>query len=351
VSGWQHPTPPDEPAPRSYWSQPGTDPFGPGQLIRKGWRLYRSAPRRLVIVAAISGLLQNLVALPSLVWAAAMTRAMFDVMADYFERVLANPEAYRYADQPALQAELENRLRSALVPLPDYSAWTVIGAGLGGAIGLIGTAALTAIALSIAARRPIPVAFAFRLVAARAGLVKPIVALGLGWSAVSWLSTAIQASPDVHAWAGVAGSPRSVLVGSLLSVVAVVVAVGIVVLAVRWALFVPAVLVEALGVGPGLARAAQLTRGIRVRLGLAMAGILLLEAMLVAIAATVAGFAVGFALGSFDLGFATYVLVSVVTNALWAPWLPALFAVAYREKTHVPEPSDDPLPGPVAPIG
>jgi hypothetical protein len=349
VSGWQRPAPPDEAAPRSHWSQRGSDPFGPGQLIRKGWRLYRSAPRRLLIVAFISGLLQTVAVLPSLVWGAAMARGMFDVMADYFDRVLANPEAYRFADQQALQAELQERLRSVLVPLPDPSAVTTIGSGLGGAVGLIGTAALTAVALSIAAGRPIPVPFAFRLVAARAGLVKPIVALGLGWAAISWLSTAIQASPDVQTWAGAAGSPRSLLIGSLLSVLAAVVAVGIIVLAVRWALFVPAVLVEALGVGPGLARAAQLTRGIRIRLGLAMAGILLLEGLVIAIVATIAGVVVGLSAGSFDLGFATYVGVGLIGNVLWAPWLPAVFAAAYREKTHGVEPSGVPAPGGEAP--
>lgn len=304
--------------------------------MRTGWRLYRSSPRRLVIAAAITGALQTLSVIPSLLWAATMARAMFDVFADYFEAVLTNPEAYRFADERALQAELQDRIRQVLVPLPDPTALTAVGAGLGVAIGLVGTAALTAIALSVAAGRPVPVPFAFRLVAARAGLVKPIVALGFAWAVVTWLSTAIQASPDVQAWAGAAGSPRSALIGSLLAVLAVVVAVAIVILAVRWALYVPAVLVEALGVGSGLARAAELTRGIRIRLGLAMVGILVLQAIVVGIVTTVAGFAVGVAAGSFDVGFATYVIVGFLANALWAPWLPAVFAVAYRQRTHAP---------------
>lgn len=337
MSGWQRPTPPDEPAGRSYWSQQEADPFGPGRLIRAGWRLYRSAPRRLLIVATISGLLQTLLALPSILWATTMTRGMVEVMTDYFERVLANPETYRFADQEALQAELEDRLRDVMVPLSDPSALTAIGAGLGGAIGLVGMAALTALALSLAAGRPIPVLFAVRLVAARVGLVLPIVGLGVGWAVVSWLSIALQASPDVQAWVGATGSPRSVLVGSLLGVLAVVVAVGIVLLAVRWALYVPVVLVEALGVGSGLARTAQVTRGIRVRLGLAIAGFLLLQGLVIATVATVAGFAVGLSAGSFDLGFATYLIAGVVLNMVWAPWLPAMFAVAYRERTHPAE--------------
>lgn len=346
MSGWDTRTPPAPPAPeqggrRSYWSQQA-DPIGPGRLIRRGWRLYRSAPSRFVLIAAVTGSLQTLLAIPSLVSAALFAQSMFDVISDYFGRVLANPEAYRYADQQALQAELEARLRDVQLPGTDLAALTTVGAGLGGAIGLIGIATLTAMALSVAAGRPIPVAFAFRLVAARAGLVKPIVALGLGWTAVSWLTFALQSSPDVAAWAGAAGSPRSVLIGSLLSVLAVVVVVGIVVLVIRWALFVPAVLVEALGVGRGLSRAAHLTRGIRVRLALAMAGVLILQALVVTVLATVVGFAVGLSVGSFALGLAAYLAVGLVVNLLWAPWLPAMLAVAYRDRTLPAEQTAEP---------
>jgi len=352
VSGWDTPAPPAPPAPdqggqRSYWSQQA-DPVGPGRLIRRGWRLYRSAPSRFVLIAAITGSLQTLLAIPSLVSAARFAQGMFDAMTDYFGRVLADPEAYRYADQQALQAELEARLRDVQLPGTDLAALTAVGAGLGAAIGLIGVAALSAMALSVAASRPIPMTFAFRLVAARAGLVKPIVALGLGWMAVSWLTLALQSSPDVAAWAGAAGSPRSVLIGSLLSVLAVVVVVGFVVLAIRWALFVPAVLVEALGVGPGLSRAAQLTRGIRIRLALAMAGLLILQALVVTVLATVVGFAVGFSAGSFALGLAAYLAVGLVINLLWAPWLPATLAVAYRDRTLPPEQTAEPTLAPGA---
>ena len=348
MSGWERPTPPapDGPAARSSWLQPEADPFGPGQLIRRGWRLYRSAARRFLLISAITGSLQTLLALPTLASAALLAQGMFGVMTDYFGQIMANPEAYRYADQQALQAELETRLQALLVPGTDLAALSALGAGLGGAIGLIGTAALTATALSVAADRPIPLAFAFRLVAARAGLVKPIVALGIGWTAVSWLSVAVQTSPDVQAWVGAAGSPRSILIGSLLSVLAVVVVLGIVVLAVRWALFVPAVLVEALGVGPGLARAAEVTRGIRIRLGLAIAGILLLEVLVIAIAATVSGFAVGLSAQSFAVGLAVYLAVELVGNVLLAPWLPAMLAGAYRERTRPAETSDVPDAGP-----
>ena len=333
MSGWEQPTPPDPSRTASHWSDHAVDPLGPGQLLRKGWRLYRSAPRRLVPIALIVGAIQALLAIPALAPAAAMVSAMFDVLGDYFDRVLANPQAYRYADQRALQAELEAQLRAVLIPANELAVLSAIGSGISVAIGLVGTAALAAMALSIASGRPIPVPFAFRLVAARAGLVKPIVAIGVGAIAVSLLSLGLQASPDIQSWAGATGSPRATLIAGLLSVLAMVFVAGIVVLAVRWALFVPAVLVEAVGTGPGLSRAALLTKGIRIRLGLAMVGALLLEGLVTAIVALVVGFAIGLAAGSVAVGFAAYLVADLVISALWAPWLPAMLAVAYRERT------------------
>ena len=335
MSGWQAPTPPPEPPPRSYWAQPAEgDPLSAGQLIRRAWRLYRTTPRRFVLVAAIPSLIQGLLAIPALAIAVGFAQSMFDVMADYFARIAANPEAYRYADQRVLQAELEARLRDVLLPQADLAALSAIGGGAGVAVGLIGSAALTATALAAATGRPISVAFAFRLVAARAGLIKPIVAIGIGWIAVSWFSLAVQASTDFQVWAGASGSPRSVLLASLLSVLAVVVMVGVIVAAVRWALFIPAVLVEALGVGAGLARAAVLTRGIRIRLGLATAAIVLLETMLVGIVAVAIGIAIGLAAQSVAVGFITYLAVGLIGSILWAPLVPAMLAVAYRDRTY-----------------
>jgi hypothetical protein len=82
-----------------------------------------------------------------------------------------------------------------------------------------------------------------------------------------------------------------------------------------------------------------------------MTGILLLEGLAIAVVSAVAGAAVGLAAGSFDLGFGTYVGVGLIGNVLWAPWLPAVFAVAYREKTHGDKPSGVRAPGGDAAIG
>jgi hypothetical protein len=344
VSGWEQRPTPDPSRPTSQWSEHAVDPLGPGQLLRKGWRLYRSMPGRLLPIAVIVAAIQAVLALPAIAPTAGMVEGMFTVIADYFERVMANPQAYRYADQRAIQAELDAQLRAVLIPANDLAVLSAIGSGVSIAVGLVGTAALAAMALSIAAGRPIPIAFAFRLVAARAGLVKPIVAIGLGGVAVSLLSLGLQGSPDVQAWAGATGSPRATLIAALLSVLALVVVVGIVALAVRWALFIPAVLVEALGTGPGLSRAAELTKGIRIRLGLAMVGALLLEGLIASLVAIVVAVVLGLAAGSVLVGFAAYLVADLMIAALWAPWLPAVFAVAYRERTVPADP--DPSNGP-----
>lgn len=341
MSGWEQPPPADGgPRPRSYWGKADApDPLGPGQLIQAAWRLYRSAPRRLLVVATFPALIQALLTVPSISAALGFVQAMFDVFADYFERVAANPEAYRNADPQILEAELEAQLQLVLVPGTDLLVWSAVGGGLAMVVGLVGAAAMTATALASAAGRPIPATFAFRLIAARAGLVKPIVVLGIGWVVVSWLPAFLQTSTEFQTWAGAPGSPRSVLIASLLGVIALIVVVAIVILAVRWALYIPAVLVETLGVGPGLARSAHLTSGIRIRLGLAMAGLIVLFAILVGMGAIIVGFTVGIAAGSVPAGFAAYVATGIVGNLLAAPMVPSMLALAYREQTREARPA------------
>jgi hypothetical protein len=334
VSGWEQPSGPNGGSPHTYWGRAqAPDPLSPGQLIRAAWRLYRSAPRRFLVVAAIPILIQMLLAVPSLAQTFGLVEAMVGVLADYLERVTANPELYRNADPDLLQAELEAELRLVVVPGSDIQVWSVIAAGLAMVVGLIGTAAMTATALASAAGRPIPAAFAFRLIAARRGLVLPIGILGISWVAVTWLPVLLQSSADFQTWAGVPGSPRSVLIASLLGVLGLILLVAVAIVAVRWALYIPAVLVEAVGVGSGLERAAQLSRGIRMRLAVAMFGLIGLLAIGVGVVAVVSGFAVGIATDSIPAGFGAYVATGLVGNVVAAPMVPTILAVAYRERT------------------
>ncbi|MEA2607791.1 MAG: hypothetical protein QOJ75_34 [Chloroflexota bacterium] len=344
MSGWERPTPPpgDDAPPRSYWTLPseaGKDALGVRQLIKRGWRLYRSAPRRFLLVALVPELIRDLLALPSTLIAGLMMQGMFTVMGDFFRRLATDPRSYQSDDSRAFQAELQAQIRAAIQPHSDLAALASVSSGIGVAVILIGGSALVAAALTAAGDRPISVATAFRIVAGRRGLVQAILALGVSWSAVSLLLYGLEGSTDFQAWAGAPGSPRSVLLGGLLAVVGVVATIGVIVLALRWALLIPALIVESLGLGRGLARSAQLTRGIRIRLGLAMLGIVLLQSLSVGLVAWIVGLAVGLAASSLMAGFAAGAIVTFVGSLLWSPVLPAMLTVAYLERTHNPDPA------------
>jgi hypothetical protein len=332
VSGWERPAPPGDGPPSTFWSQePAGDALGPGQLIRRAWRHYAATPRRYLLVAAIPETIRDVLAIPSFVIALGFVEGVVTAFGEFLARVNANPAAYS-ADPWALQAEFEDRLREILVPVPDMAILPAAMGALGVAVGLIGTSALAAVALAAARGRTMSVVEAFRLVAARGALIKPIVVLVVGWLVVAWIPLLLQTSADFRAWAGVPGSPRSVLLASLLSVIGAVVTLLIVIVAVRWALYIPAVVAEPIGVGSALVRSAELSRGIRSRLALAMAGILLLHAFSVGLVAAFVGIAMGISADSVPVGFAAYVATSFVGNLLWAPVLPAMLALAYHTR-------------------
>jgi hypothetical protein len=258
---------------------------------------------------------------------------MAGVFGWYIDRVMANPnDADSLALQAEFQEELEFALQAALVPTTDAAAVMAVAGALALGVGLIGTAAVSAAALIAADGHRIDPLGSFRLVFARGSLVKPIVALVLASVVASLVPLMLQTSSDFQTWAGEPGSPRSVLLGSLLSVAALVLAIGVVILAVRWALYIPAVLVQRLGVGRGLARAAGLSRGIRGRIFVAMAGLLLIQTLTIALVAVVVGVSIGLAAESIAAGFAAYLAIGLVGSLFWAPVLPAMLTLAYRER-------------------
>ncbi len=74
-----------------------------------------------------------------------------------------------------------------------------------------------------------------------------------------------------------------------------------------------------------------------------MAGIVILQGIIVGIAAAPIGLAVGLAARSVAAGFWAFLLSSLVGNLLWAPLLPSMLALAYRERT-TPSTSDSAEP-------
>lgn len=340
MSGWQQP--PAGGPPQTHWqAERESDPLRPGQIIRGGWRLYRTASRAFLLVAFVPAILQAALGFPGLARALQAVEGAVDVFGWYFERVMANPDS---ADSVQLQAEfqamLEAELQAALVPTQDAALVAAVLGAVSLAVALVGGAALSWAALSAAEGRRIDATASFRIVLARGGLVKPIAALTLASLAASALPILLQGSPEFQSWAGEPGSPRALLLGSLFSVAALVLAVGVVVLAVRWAFYMPVVLVESLGTGAALARAAALSRGIRGRLFVAMVGLVLLEWLTVWVVAFTLALALGITAESVPVGFATYLVAGVLGALLWAPVLPAMLALAYRIRAGR-EPSGD----------
>ena len=284
-------------------------------------------------MALVPAIMQAAFGLPSLGPAHRAVEGMVDVIGWYFERVVADPNN---ADSLQLQADLEARLevalQVALVPTQEAALVAAVFGALSLAVGLVGGAALSWAALSVADGRRIDAAASFRIVLDRGGLVKPIAALAVASLLASAVPLLLQGSAEFQTWSGEPGSPRAVLLGSLFSVAALVLAVGVVVLAVRWAFYMPVVLVESLGTGAGLARSASLSRGIRGRLFVAMVGLVLLQWLTVELVAITVGIAIGIGAESVPAGFATYLAASLVSALLWAPVLPAMLALAYRER-------------------
>lgn len=334
MSGWQQRTPRDGASADSPWAQASeADPLATRQLIRRGFRVYRASPWHYLRVAAFPEVIRNLLALPGLLVTGLLLERVVGVIADFWGRVAANPEAYQGANSVALQADLQARLQAVIGPPTEMTAGSAIAGGLAVTAGLIGCAAVTAAALAAATGRPMSVAGAFRVVAARASLIRSIVAIGIAWAAVSLVAVLSAGSDELRAWAGAPGSPRLVLIDSLLDILVMVFAIGVIVLAVRMAMGLPTILAESLDLGAAITRGMDLGRGIQVRLGQALAGILVLHTISVGVISIAVGFAVGLSVASASVGVAAYLVATLIGNLLWAPVIPAVLAYAYRERT------------------
>lgn len=286
-----------------------------GQLLRGSWRLYRSAGRRLVLVALVPALIQALLALPSVLVALELFRGMASVFSDLS----------RFRTDPlTLQAEMEAAMR----PTTDL----MVIAGLTGGISLtvltIGWAALTVAALAVSEGRPVTVGAAFRLVAARTdGIVIPALALGIAWALISAASAFMQPT-------GYAGmTPGQSALYGLFALLTTIVSIAAFVLAVVWSLALPAILTEDLGLRRGLARGAELTRGIRIRLGAAFIVAYILQALTIGFLATVPAVVFGVIARSLEVGVVVYFVTLYVGGILWLPFLPVMLALAYRDRT------------------
>jgi hypothetical protein len=321
MSGWVTPT--TTPTPGSAggaggpvaWAAPEETPgLSVGQLLRGAWRLYRSAGRRLLAVALVPALLQALLTLPTVIVAVEMLKGMASVFDDLS----------RFRTDPlGLQAEMEAAMR----PSTDLAVISGLTGGISLTVVTIGWAALTAAALAVMEGRPFSVGSVFRLVAARVdGIVIPALAIGIVWALIGAASGFLQPTGYTGMTPGQAG-----LYG-LFAIGITILTIGAFVLAVVWSLALPAILVEDLGLRRGLARGAELTRGIRIRLGAAFIVAYIIQALTVGLLATVPALVVGLAARSLEAGVVTYYITLYIGAVLWMPYLPAMLALAYRDR-------------------
>jgi hypothetical protein len=320
------------------WAAPDETPgLGTSDMLRGAWHLYGSAAGRLLTVAVIPESFRAILTLPSLLVAVLGFRAMALIFSD-MSRFRTNPEAF--------QAEIQAATRMS----PELAVVVGLCGGLTFFVIAIGWSALTAAALEVAAGRTFTVEAIFQAVAARrTGILVPAVAVGVVWAVLGLASGLFQPTAT-----GVM-SPSQTALLSLFGVLLFVLTIAGFALAVYWSLGLPAILAEQLGLRDGLARGARLTKGIRIRLGLAIFAASLLAAITVAVVAVLIAVVGGLAAGSIDVGIGGYLLVSLVGAFLWAPFIPCLLAVAYRDRiaqeaTATPTPPGDPPESPPSPV-
>jgi len=343
VSGWVPPPPSTGATGPSgapvTWAAPEETPgLGTSDLLRGAWHLYGSAAGRLLTVAVIPEAVRAILTLPSLLTAMLGFRAMALVMSD-MSRFETNPEAF--------QAEI----RAATRMSPELAVVVGLCGGLTFFVIAIGWSALTAAALEVAAGRSFRVEAMFQAVAARrTGILVPAVVVGIVWALLGLASGLLQPTST-----GVMSASQAALL-SLFAVLVLALTIAGFALAVYWSLGLPAILAERLGLRDGLARGARLTKGIRMRLGLAILAASLLAAITVGVVAGLIAVVGGLAAGSLDVGIGGYLLVSLVGAFLWAPFIPSLLAVAYQDRiaqeaTLTPPPPSDPTESAPSPAG
>ena len=105
----------------------------------------------------------------------------------------------------------------------------------------------------------------------------PAVVVGATWAVISAAQAFVQPTGSVVM------SASQLAFYSVISLLILVVSVGAFVLVVTWSLGLPAILAEGLDLRRGLARGAELTRGIRFRLGLAFIVVWILQGLTVGV--------------------------------------------------------------------
>ena len=229
--------------------------LGVGEIIRAGWRLTTANFARLAAITAVPVFLVQVLLLPFWWGFGRVYERMFTFY--------ASADWQRYADDPE---GLRRDLQAVMQQPNEIAAFAVVAGGVAFVIGILGAAALAAATLDAADGRRPTMASAYGAVARRVRpIVVPALVLGLGYIVVLApisMNSGSFASADL-------GPGRSGLT-ALLSLAVLILEIAAFYLAIRWAPYFQVVIAEDAGVRDALRRSSAVTRGVRLRLALAL---------------------------------------------------------------------------------
>jgi hypothetical protein len=315
--------PPATPGPLVGWVAP-VEPEGLGfaTTARDGWRLTRAHLATFASIALIPTIILNLLTVP--MWVS--TGRMFEQMIRFWITL----DVVRYRDDPyALQRDMQ----TALQPAADLTVLGTVTTGIGFMISIFVTAALTAATLDAAnGRRPSFKGAYVVLRAQAAALVVPAVALALGYVVI--FTPLMLNQPSFYGRDAAAGAA-----GIWLGLAALVGEAIAVYLGVRWSLYFQAVIGEGYGLRRGLSRSAELTSGVRLRIGLIFIMLALVVGFVVALVAGAAGLTLGIATMSILAGLIAYSAVIGMCGLVYLPFFVAVLTTVYRRRVSALAPS------------
>jgi membrane-anchored glycerophosphoryl diester phosphodiesterase (GDPDase) len=131
------------------------------------------------------------------------------------------------------------------------------------------------------------------------------------------------------------------LLNSLLSLGTFVVAIIVLIVAIRWVLAYQAVFVEDLTLVKALRRSAKLTEGARTRIGLAFVAMWFLIGLFVSIVGYGVGIVAWLVTSSIDVGVIAFVVVLTVSGFVYMPWMAATLTHIYRVRVGAPGATTD----------
>ncbi len=288
-----------------------------GEVLREVVAIYRRDFAPILVLAAIFEGSISLLTLPYLAFSVRLGLRALDVMS----RIFAEPVgSARFSEM----ATIFDALRQ-----PGVAAYGGIVSVAPVASIVLLTAAVAALFGSAGERRT-PEAATGTVVRRWPVLLLPLAALGIAAATLSTWSSA--ATADMFALPLSASNPPDIGPSIALSLLAPIVVVGAAYLAVRWAVAVPALVVEGIGLRSALARSSALTARRRLYVALcllAVGAIWAIVGWIFVIPALLLAAGI-MALGGGPL-LAAPLALYVIGRILLAPLLPILCTILYRD--------------------